>query len=462
MSALALFAFISCDEKNGDSTVDFDTVAEDGFYVAGPATGAENYTAEYMMNAGFNEVTKSPRDGMYEKYIWLEAGKDFELVLTKAQKGTRYSAVLEDFDVSEKDNNPKDAILKRGILQIGEAAPAMQVAETGMYHIILDLNVAEDLPEQMIVLAPAEWGVRGACNSWGYTAGEVKKDGNVVTYTWKDLDFSKGQEFKFSHCNGWKVDLDDLGLVKAETGFGDYGEGLEYTKEGGNITVDTTGLFDVVLRYEMKNGAYNKSFTYTTECTEIIVLDAPEALYMIGDEFGNWTWDDEGVVTMIPVGNNMKGHFWAVRQLTAGKGFKFSPDKGWEGREFGKDFGADNITVETTGLYMIYVNYENKTVTVEPANICGMGDAFGGYTANTYKFTNNADGTASITTTAAGDLRMYAEFTGNLSDWWTREFIIRDGKIEYRGNGGDQEPRVAVTAGQTITLNFNEGTGTIQ
>ena len=40
------------------------------------------------------------------------------------------------------------------------------------------------------------------------------------------------------------------------------------------------------------------------------------------------------------------------------------------------------------------------------------------------------------------------------------EFVVLNGKIEYRGNGGDQE-RATVGAGKTVTLDFNAGTGTI-
>ena len=34
---------------------------------------------------------------------------------------------------------------------------------------------------------------------------------------------------------------------------------------------------------------------------------------------------------------------------------------------------------------------------------------------------------------------MYAASSIATSDWWTREFIILDGKIVYRGKGDDQE-----------------------
>ena len=92
----------------------------------------------------------------------------------------------------------------------------------------------------------------------------------------------------------------------------------------------------------------------------------------------------------------------------------------------------------------------------------GMGDAFGGWTegmdAALFKA---ADGKLSATTTGAGELRMYVASSISTSDWWTREFVILNGKIAYRGAGGDQE-RVPVTAGQKVTLDFNAGTGVIE
>lgn len=47
------------------------------------------------------------------------------------------------------------------------------------------------------------------------------------------------------------------------------------------------------------------------------------------------------------------------------------------------------------------------------------------------------------------------------SDWWQMEFMVLDGKIEYRGKGDDQA-RLEATAGQVVTLDFNAGTGTIE
>ena len=54
MSAVALaFTFASCDQTSKDP-IDLDNVTEDGFYVAGPATGAADIAAE---NAKGNELS---------------------------------------------------------------------------------------------------------------------------------------------------------------------------------------------------------------------------------------------------------------------------------------------------------------------------------------------------------------------------------------------------------------------
>ena len=60
---------------------------------------------------------------------------------------------------------------------------------------------------------------------------------------------------------------------------------------------------------------------------------------------------------------------------------------------------------------------------------------------------------------ASKEVRMCVNFGGY--DWWKVEFIVLDGKIVYRGNGGDQE-RVSVSEGQKAYLNFTDGTGTFK
>ena len=103
-----------------------------------------------------------------------------------------------------------------------------------------------------------------------------------------------------------------------------------------------------------------------------------------------------------------------------------------------------NCFVAETGVYMIYVDVENKKVCVEPAKVYGIGNCFGGWDeAMEGALFTAADGKLSITVPNADELRLYAASSIATTAWWTREFIILDGKIAYRGNGGDQpDPRV--------------------
>lgn len=467
LSAAALaFAFTSCGEKDDNKgNGGFDNIVQDGFYVAGEATGASAISADYMMAAGHNEAASNElRNGMHEKYIVLEGGKDFELLLNEAGTQTRYSAVLENFDVTELADNPS-IVVKRGELKTGPDAPAMQVEKTGLYHIVLDLNVNEDLLYPQIIVAPVQWGVRGGMNGWGFTAFEEPAAYTNAGITWvlEDQELAAGGKFKFAYGHGWKIQLDDAGNVKANTNLG---EGAETGAT--DIVVEKGGKYRITLNYALKGGAISNSYTYNVELTEESTM--PTEMYIIGNDFGNWVWDAESVVAMTPV-NGASGIFWAVRYMTTATEFKFCAKREWNGDfcTLGENTGfvtPGNNQVEADGLYLIYVDLNDAgKVAVSPAKVCALGDAFGGWDATSggqVAMTVNADGTATATATAAGVLRAFAQIEG--VDAWKSEFSAFDGNIVYRGNGGDFSADNAVTlaAGQTVTFNFNAGTAAIQ
>lgn len=192
--------------------------------------------------------------------------------------------------------------------------------------------------------------------------------------------------------------------------------------------------------------------------TPYYVPEYPEEIFMIGEQFGNWDWDSDGVVSMVPVNGNA-GMFWAVKYLEEGNGFKWNSIKDWEG-----SFPRDNASVSESGLYLIFVDLDNSVQAIEPAEVYGIGDAFGGYDSAEYPFIHEGE-LMSITTNAAGDLRIYATSAYATSldnfEWWKMEFILDGGEIKYRGTGGDQD-RVQVNPGQVVTLNFNKESGTIK
>ena len=266
MSALALLAFASCDNKGSDLDDDF---IEDGFYVVGEATGSDEIQSAYMMAAGFNEVDKAKRDGMYEKYVALEANKEFSLAIYEAGDITYYGAELDDMDLTGLDNNPA-IVIKRGALQIGADAPKMTVAESGLYHVVLDLNLGGDLNAPIIIVAPTQWGVRGVMNGWGFTPMEEPAfNATKMTYTLKNLECKSTGGFKFAYGPGWKVNMDDMGMVKAEMGLGnncaDNNLPLmsnDLSNTGKDIQIKR-GIYDIELVWTLKGGNLGKNFTAT-------------------------------------------------------------------------------------------------------------------------------------------------------------------------------------------------------
>ena len=241
--------------------------------------------------------------------------------------------------------------------------------------------------------------------------------------------------------------------------------GVPFTavQPGGNITVPEAGQYKV-------------QFTPATKEVLISTVAFPEHLYMIGEEFGGWNWDSDGVVEMTPVvhnpdwGANAEGQFWTVRYISAGKGFKFCAKRAWDGDFWGltENDGfteaGGNCTVAEDGIYLVHVDLKNEKVHVEPARVYGIGACFGGWDAAMEGALFVADGKVlKATTLEEGEIRMYVESAIATSDWWTREFVFFDGKIDYRGDdeGQGDQARVNVLKGQVVTLDFNAGTATV-
>ena len=472
-SALAILAgFTSCKKDKND--INLDDIVLDGFYVYGDATGSSKIDSKNSMSAGINEVEKAVRQGMFEKYVYLEADKEFALIENSAGNKKFYGANLQEVNYGYDENDPNcknyadnpNMPILQGKLIIGEDAPKMKVKENGLYHIVLDNNSLGDLPDgAQIIVHKADFGVRGGMNGWGFTEGEatVNADGSI-TWVWEDQNLAKNGEFKFASCHGWKINLDADGIVKAEVSLGaNANNKLGVGSEFGNIKVTDGGLYKIVLNYTPAAGAIGDPFTYTAECTQ--VSTTPETMYINGNDFGgeSWDWNSPNIVEMTPV-HSHEGMFWAVRYMTTNTEFKFCAVKEWNGdfTRLGTNEGfvtPGNNKVEADGLYTIIVDLLGDKITVMPAEIYGMGDCFGSWDVGKYPFTNGT--TATATLAAAGNLRMYAKIPGNESNWWQSEFNIYDGKIVYRATGGDQAA-VPATAGQTVELDFNAGTGSIK
>ncbi len=259
-------------------------------------------------------------------------------------------------------------------------------------------------------------------------------------------------EFKIRHNLDWTLSygIAEGAEVKLDEAF------AATSENGGNIKLEA--------------GEYKVTLDLANETILITKPAFPETMYMIGQDFGGWDWASDGIVSMNPVAGDGAGQFWAIRYIDAANGFKFCSKREWNGdfhsltTNDGYTAKDGNCFVPESGLYMIHIDLKREMVHMEPARVYGMGDCFGSWDAEKeeYLFAASEDGkTVSATLAADGEIRIFAASSIANTDWWTREFVFFDGKIAYRGNGGDQE-RVKATAGQVVTLDFNAGTATLE
>lgn len=206
-------------------------------------------------------------------------------------------------------------------------------------------------------------------------------------------------------------------------------------------------------------------YTYTIEA-------APTELYMTGSGY-SWTdWKQ-----LIPI-YGTDDQFWTVVYLAEGEQFKFAPQAGWGG-----DFGYSDTTIKgeaganitsssegnlvagKAGWYILHVtNGTDRILEVLEPNVYLIGDTAGEWNIDaSHKFTvpTTKDGEfVSPAFAKDAELRMCVNI-GDPGNWWQTEFIITNGKIDYRGKGGDQ-PRLNVSGGQKAYLNFTTGAADIR
>lgn len=224
-------------------------------------------------------------------------------------------------------------------------------------------------------------------------------------------------------------------------------------------------------------------------------VTAPEKLYLVGS-FNKWSWDN--ALEMIPV-NGSPNIFWHLVYLDGegnSAGVKFNSDKAWNKNAAGfekitinpaSDNAADiinangNIGSSKPGWYLMIVECTvvgrdiKYNVTFNKPNVYlqGVCTAAGGWDLipdNLFSVPTTADGefvSPAIGNAVSGGpsgndpgVRICVKIPN--ADWWRAEFIVYDKKIAYRGNGGDQTPRVAGAVGQKVYLNFTKETGEIK
>ena len=392
MCSLALVGmmFTSCDPQGqqGGGDIDLDNLVEDGFYAVGEACPIKTVNDanavlaqmsqginEELMNNGGKTWEEAKRDGMWEKYIWLEANKEFELILKEGEATTIYGANLEQQELTT-DGSP--LLGYKGSLVIGQK---MQVTESGLYHIVLDLNKdgALDLTgKEQIIVAPVTWGISGDCNGWGMTETEPEiKSATEIVWKWENQEFSANQKFKFKDVkSSWKIVLDDAGAVKAHTNLG-----TDCKNGGADIVVEKGGFYTIQLTYTLAKGEIANSYKYELIKTadaaakdysacqmELVGAAVAEQEGAVADP-SNWNWGN--VYALGTPSVNGKVYTWqAVGVKMVAGGFKVRTvsfaDQG-DIKAF--DNGTDQ-TIAADGLYVITfvidAETDAKTVIIAP------------------------------------------------------------------------------------------------
>ena len=394
-----------------------------------------SYSLQVSNNEDFTGTVKS-----------VELGVDvFLRALTASEL---YGWAIDDFGVYNNETERNDpATLYFRIAAFGPPSSPSSTSSSFIPSILSNVESITCQWEEKEQWEPVELTIRfkPVSGDWG----------EYAVYAWGDAEVYGGWP-------GLKLESNDEGWYSF----------VVPTNRPINLIINNNGegrQFDFLkdpmesLCYEFEIGESNNDCVWTA-------VDCPSeepALYIIGEEFGGWDWSSSGVVKMTPV-NGFEGHFWAVRYISEGKPFKWCTVRDWNGDFYtlGEDIGfttsGGNAFVAESGMYMIYVDMENGKISVEPARVYGIGDCFGSWDSANYPF-EVSDKTMTSTTVGTGELRIYAasDISPVGGDWWRMEFVIIDGKIAYRGAGGDQT-RVPVEEGKLITLDFNAGIGTIE
>lgn len=245
-----------------------------GVYLA--VLGEKNEPEKQLFARGINEMEYSYREGMYEKYAYLEAGKRYALVVTEGPYYGVFAANLEQKTL-QTDNTAITGYY--GLAQ--ETISAMTIPNSGLYHIIIDTNNGSFNGAQVFVV-PTEWGIRGAMNGWWWSAADEQTmaDG-MITWSWKNVKIqSDNAEFNFTHGAYWKILLDNTGLVVVSAGLR-----AELNPVGSNIVLDTKGIYDITLTYRLAGGDIANSFEYMATRTGDIPIPnySDVELELVGD-----------------------------------------------------------------------------------------------------------------------------------------------------------------------------------
>ena len=464
MCAIAVFGmmFTSCKKKN---SVNLDDVVENGFSVVGPATAVPNMDADNsklaLMGAGINEYDKKARAGLYEKYVALEGGQEFELVYNDGGVVTHYGAELEKGDPFDVDNGITIQVYK-GVM---EENKKMTVPVSGFYHIALDLNVNNDLPDKTIIVSPVEWELS---DGTVMTPSEFNK--THMTWTIDEKEYQSSSKYKYRWGNGWKIKVTPAADVNIETNLG---EGM---KSGAADIKISRGVHKFVLTWNLTGGAIEKGFK--NEVTLVRALEAADysatELVVVGagvnDEYpsdyanadGGWGWGH--IASLGTPAKEGDVYTWSADvKLVGGQGFKVRSNKTTDANPVEIGDGPDqdkNFTVGGNGTYKVTVVIDaaadEKTVTIAAGEDVVIADYTNSVVGLVGAAVAEQDGAEADAGWSWGNFFSLGTPAKNgMVYTWTGTVKLQEGGCKFRSATTDADPYVEVGkdgGGDNITI----------
>ena len=481
----------SCDDKDdnkgGTDKPSIDDIIEDGFYISGEALPFTGVDVKGRMKAAINEADgQSARDGLFDIYITLQAGKTFSFTEVKGASTTTYGSAGEykvNQDVSEEYAGD---ILKGDFAEGG----SFTVGETNLYHVAIDKST-----KKFVAVPVTQWCIIGDVSAAGWNDND---DINVLKGTYNDskITYSKSGitlkegGFKFRHSAAWKQTLleapGDIAeeAVKINTNFSGVAGALADNKftftnhapggDNATLTKDHRGVYTVSVTWELGKENFEVSIVRTGDAD---IADYPESMWLrgsgiTGDDAG-WGADYSIELSRVPGNAHL---FWNVVYLHEGGGIKFDPTNEWNGDfgsngdapseiEGGSEYGQgkSDIKIEgQTGYYVVSLNLKDeKIAVVNDVQIYLTGnDQTGTHGDISVDKLFTLEGDLFVSPDLkAGKVRMYA-IAPYIDSWWQREFHITDNKIVHRIDD-ELDPAIA-TAGQKAYLNFRTGEAEIK
>lgn len=485
--SIALLILVASSCKKNDNWVVVEDV-QPGVYITGEATvysGAAPASALKTLQDLDPKGTEVPAN-VLAIYTYLQANKPFEITIATApDKVEKYGkgTLVSETSVAK-------------VYELASGASAFNVVEDGLYRIIVNTEANQ------VHIVHAKWGVIGVATPTGWGSETplttVEYDPANYTVTYKGTVLFNAGKYKFRYGGDWGYTLDATSaVIKYHANLGGTSADVELPISGGlvncvaggpDLNARMGGEYELSVVYKLRDRTFQVAARLLGEPTPPPAVTLPENMYLIGSING-WNWDTAPELIPVhgmvgPDGENGTSKYWRIQYFKEGDAFKANSIRSWDGSLSGDNL-ADaaqeagvaekdndgNVKVKKAGWYLVVITtkivdnalahsielLDPKVYLVGPA----ANDNWGTPNESVFEIPAEADGLfVSPEFAKEGELRIALYLEG--VDWWKAEFILRDGKIEYRGAGPDQEPRVQIQAGQKLYLNFADDTGEIK